>query len=439
MNWSPFNSTFSSQTNTQDAYNAFKYTRALSISSFPLSGVYTEYLGGGYVYKMGGDSNDLISNFTFLEENNWIDRRTRAVFIEFGLFNPNINMFVYGYLLFEFLPTGSIVKSFRFLPMTLFDGRNSLFSFGTLCAVIYISLIFAITMRQIFVIKVERMNYFKSLWSYFDLSLIAFSLAAFAIWLYRIWEAQRLMSLFSKPGHEGKFLNLQMLAYWDDLLSCMLAMCACLGSLKFMKILKFNRTIRALINTMRIASRTIFSFGCIFLICMFAWIQAGFILFSAQIAGLSTFVKSIETCFLILMGKFELSAMLTASPVLTVIFFTSFNILIVMVLLNMFISLVTDSFAEAKKEENLADPLDLDEFMLKKVKGFLCLFESRKNKTGQTDRVEEKLMRKSLSQNSKYMNELQSLNYKTTHLMDVINLVCFNHQKFFRNLIQTFF
>jgi polycystin 1L2 len=424
FNWTSLNSSLVPPIETQDSLNAFQYTSSLSISSFPFAGI-SNYLGGGYVFKMNGNSNDSVTNFTFLEQNNWIDRQTRALFVEFSLFNPNVNMFVHCSLLFEFLPTGSIVKSYRFSPMTLFDGSNSLYSFGTISALVYLVLIFALTMRQVFVIKVQRTKYFKSMWTYFNMALIAFSFTSFAIWLYRIWEAQKLMDYLSRPQDADiKYLNLQMLAYWDDLLGCMLAMCACLGSLKFMKILQFNRTIRTLSNTIKVGYKALLSFGRIFMICMFAWIQAGFVLFNAQIAGLSTFVKAIETCFLILMGKFELSALLTASLVFTVVFFTSFNIFVVMILLNMFISVITNAFAEAKKEEeSLADPLDLDTYLYKKVNGFFRLFESKQGKEKRMERREAELLRKSIKQNDKYMNELDSLNYKTSALVDIISLV----------------
>jgi hypothetical protein len=178
--------------------NAFQYTKALSISSFPYSAVYTTYLGGGYVYKMNGNASDVISDLTLLEQNNWIDRQTRAVFVEFSVFNPNLNMFAHCYIAFEFLPTGSIVTSYRFSPMSLFDSRNDLYSFGTICAILYLVMIFVLTMKQIYNIKVHKLNYFKRAWSYLDIALIAFSYATFAVWLYRLWEAQKMMNKLTR-------------------------------------------------------------------------------------------------------------------------------------------------------------------------------------------------------------------------------------------------
>jgi hypothetical protein len=99
---------------------------------------------------MSGNALDLASYLTFLEQQNWIDRQTRAVFVEFNVYNPNIKIFAYCYLLFEFLPTGTIVKSYRFSPMTLLDDRTSLYSFGTVCAIIYMVMIFILTLKQIY-------------------------------------------------------------------------------------------------------------------------------------------------------------------------------------------------------------------------------------------------------------------------------------------------
>lgn len=48
-----------------------------------------------------------------LQQQNWIDVRTRAVFIEFSLYNANVNLFASVTLLVEYLSTGGAVPSFN--------------------------------------------------------------------------------------------------------------------------------------------------------------------------------------------------------------------------------------------------------------------------------------------------------------------------------------
>ena len=45
---------------------------------------------------------------------NWIDRQTRAVFAEFSVYNPNINLVMVSTILVEFLSSGSILTSAKF-------------------------------------------------------------------------------------------------------------------------------------------------------------------------------------------------------------------------------------------------------------------------------------------------------------------------------------
>jgi hypothetical protein len=400
-----------------------------------MSGVYTEYLGGGYVYKMNGNASETISNLTFLEQNHWIDRQTRAVFVEFNIYNPNIKMFAYCYLLFEFLPIGTIVQSYRFYPMTLFDDKTSLYSFGTVCAVIYIIMISILTMKQIYLIKVHKLKYFKRMWTYIDLTLIAFSYTAFAIWLYRVWEA---LNIMEKLQTRTKMINLQMLAYWDDVLACMLAFCVFIGSLKFFKILQFNKCIQTLGKAFQFGFVNFVGFMCIFVLLCFSWLQIGYVIFSDRIRGFSTFVKTIETGFLLLLGKFQLSEMMQANPFWTIVFHTSFNICMVFILLQIFLTLITHSLNEAKKDERMSDPLNMEEFIYTKI---ATVFQNIKNKVTKTKaqreaEEHERRMKESVARKDLYQDVSDTLAFKIDqilHKYDEFDFLSARNEKFHKS------
>ena len=109
-NWSQSNQTQSNDTNIN---LAFKYQNSREYDSFPYFGVYNEYLGGGYTYELVNSHNktQVYNSLSLLQKMNWIDKQTRAVFIEFSLYNPNVNSFSYSVILFEFLPSGNLIKS----------------------------------------------------------------------------------------------------------------------------------------------------------------------------------------------------------------------------------------------------------------------------------------------------------------------------------------
>jgi len=52
------------------------------------------YHGGGYVQDLLGDNSSVVLDvINELRRNDWFDRGTRAVFIDFSLYNANVNLF----------------------------------------------------------------------------------------------------------------------------------------------------------------------------------------------------------------------------------------------------------------------------------------------------------------------------------------------------------
>ena len=58
-----------------------------------LSGIIGSYGGGGFVPDLATTKEESASIISFLQENNWLDRGTRAVFLDFTVYNANINLF----------------------------------------------------------------------------------------------------------------------------------------------------------------------------------------------------------------------------------------------------------------------------------------------------------------------------------------------------------
>ena len=64
------------------------------------------YGGGGYVADLGKSQRHASSLMEQLISSDWIDVYTRAIFIEFTVYNPNVNLFAFVNLLMEFPRTG---------------------------------------------------------------------------------------------------------------------------------------------------------------------------------------------------------------------------------------------------------------------------------------------------------------------------------------------
>jgi polycystin 1L2 len=106
---------------------AFKYQSNEELDTYVYVGDHGSYSGNGYVYEFRGRLIDLQSNLSELHQLEWIDNQTRAVIIQFSLYNPNVELFTGVTFLMEFLSTGGISPSARVEPMNFYGNFISFF------------------------------------------------------------------------------------------------------------------------------------------------------------------------------------------------------------------------------------------------------------------------------------------------------------------------
>ena len=90
----------------------FRYRtyKELGESVIDFQAAYNSYPGGGYVIDLKNNT-DAVDKIAMLQRHGWIDLKTRALFVDFSFYNPNVNLFLVCRIVFEFLPSG-MVKPF---------------------------------------------------------------------------------------------------------------------------------------------------------------------------------------------------------------------------------------------------------------------------------------------------------------------------------------
>ena len=101
---------------------AFVYRRGDETDQYMYVGDHATYSSGGYLYEYRGRLVNLRGNLSELHQLNWIDSQTRAIIIQFTLYNPNVQLFTAVTLLTEFLSTGGLIPQNRFEPLS-FQGE----------------------------------------------------------------------------------------------------------------------------------------------------------------------------------------------------------------------------------------------------------------------------------------------------------------------------
>ena len=361
LNWLSFNQSIVVNSSYSNIYKAFQFTKSNQINSYPYSGIANTYFGGGYLFKMIGDAKSLIqSNLSILQKQNWINKQTAGIFIEFTLFNPNVNLFQYCSILFEILPTGSLLKSSQFNSIDIFDVNNSgLLSFKILMNIIYmifIGIFMAVEIRQF--IKMGR-RYFLQFYNYIELVIIGFSWAAFAMYLYRLYSSYDIYKTINNKTSnlQSVYINLQYISNCDVLLNYFLGFCAAFGTFRFIKLLRFNKRIIVFLEAFKKSLKELIFYMLLFIVSWMAFVQMFYILLNNQYAEFASLDISMTTCFQMILGK-NANLIMNSNAYFVSILYMLFAVFIMLVMINIFTCILNDNFALARvdKQLDIEDP-----------------------------------------------------------------------------------
>ncbi len=320
-------------------------------------------------------------------------------------------------VLFEFLPSGNMIKSMRFSPLNLLSFSQGVYTFNMICSIVYMIIVFLMMCNEIRKIIKLRKEYLSEFWSYVDWLVIAFSWAAFTIFLYRLYSSYTITDSFKtllKTGKSKKYINLQNVQNWNEILDILFGFLSALATIKFFQILSFSDTISLLSKTLKRGTSELLNFAFIFLIIWMAFVQLMFLIFYQKLPGFASMISSMETAFGILLGKFDALSLVNSVPYYGVIIFTSYNILFVFILLGMFVTILMDAFEATRKEpKNTISEHDVFKFIANK---FVSLIPFTKTaKKGELAMFPDRAM--------KYLDTVDSLTLRTDQLLKKVEII----------------
>ncbi len=165
----------------------FKYTTAASLDSLPYTAKLDIYGGGGYVYRLNGPQKTIKKDLFTLQQHHWVNNHTRALFLEFSVFNAQVNLFGICTIVAEFIPGGGIMPFYRIDGVRLLESADwATYLTTTICQGIFVAYIAYFFIHQFYEMKREGFKvYWRSYWAIAEWAVIGFSFAAIGLYFYR--------------------------------------------------------------------------------------------------------------------------------------------------------------------------------------------------------------------------------------------------------------
>ena len=128
--------------------------------------------------EMGEDLIDL-------QQQHWVNNHTRAIFLEFSVYNPQVNLFGICTFIAEFIPGGGIIPYWRIEPVRLLHHHQAGGTFNLICEIAFCLYIVYFIVKQLAEMKKQKGQYWKSYWTLAEWSVIGLSLMAVGLYSYR--------------------------------------------------------------------------------------------------------------------------------------------------------------------------------------------------------------------------------------------------------------
>ncbi|NXD76051.1 PK1L2 protein, partial [Halcyon senegalensis] len=354
--------------NSSDLSSAWQYQSQSKLRGQPSWGKLAVYRGGGYVIHLGTDTKNASRILQYLFNNVWLDTFTRAVFVEFTVYNANVNLFCTVSLMFETNALGAFFTSAELQSVRLYPYTNSLHIFVIAAEVIYFLFIVYYMIVQGKLMKALRWRYFHSKWNLLEMAIIFISWSALSVFVKRTILGTRDISYYQE--HKEDSVSFMETARADAVLGYLIAFLVLLSTVKLWHLLRLNPKLNMITSTLRRAWGDISGFITVIVIMFLAYSIATNLIFGWKLYSYKTLFDSAETMVSLQLGIFNYEEVLDYNPILGSFLIGSCIIFMTFVVLNLFISVILVAFSEEQKHYQASDEEEIVDLMLMKLFSF---------------------------------------------------------------------
>jgi len=232
--------------------------------------------------------------------------------------------------------------------------------------------------------------------------------------LKRLRAAQEVLDFFKQTAGYG-YMKLQTVNDCNQILTYSLGICATLGTIKFLKMLRFNLNIVYMGMTLKFCFHELVFSSMAFVLIWIAFVQLMYFIYNNDLQGYASLTKSMGSAFQTILGKFDAKQFLyDTSTILGPYVFASYNVIMLCFVLNIFVSIITDSFDKIRhdaKDHPEKYDVDIVKYLSQKWRELRLKKFSKREPTVVT--------------HENYIGHLKSFHIQTNRLIDVLAKVIF--------------
>jgi hypothetical protein len=321
------------------------------------------YAGGGFVvdFPLLMSPEEMVNKVQELKKSRWIDKNTRAVFIDMVTYNPTSLFYLSVRLTFEFLPYGDVRPAYSF---RIFKGDVIASQIDQVILfwldIVAFCLIFLYVFFDIFrVVRVGFKVHYRSPYNWVHLFVYGLAIYVF-VKKFEYLGLPAIRALTDVKGDKtpmSTVYDYESVGWYYNEIECLTGYIAFLCWIKLLDYSKYlSRRMAGLVDTIaRCAYECSIWFFMLFIIVI-AYSQAFYIALGPEINGFDSYSRALGTMMIWIFDVVDYSEVLSADQILASGLFLSFQVVYSMLLVNMFIVILLRSYTDVKNL-NKDDPV----------------------------------------------------------------------------------
>lgn len=227
----------------------WRYQTAEDLNNDPIKATYNIYGGGGYVAMMGYKEDTALGVLRETLGHGWVDRQTRAVILEFAVFNVNTNLISIATYFYEALSTGVAYSAKMVDTLELYSTESGALMFYLICQFLFIAMVLINLIAMIIRLYRLRLAFFQSVWNLVDLLMVVSSLMS--VVLYMIRSKSVLKTINAIQANPYEIIHFHSALEWASWENVSIAVAIFTVTLKLLNLIRFNPYVIFLFSSFR--------------------------------------------------------------------------------------------------------------------------------------------------------------------------------------------
>ncbi|XP_008843053.1 polycystic kidney disease and receptor for egg jelly-related protein [Nannospalax galili] len=344
-------------------------------------GVLKTYGSGGYVFHFFPEQQAFNSSLRLkeLEGQNWLDEMTWAVIVELTTLNPDASLICSISIVFELSPLGTVNSSLSVCSFSLADfNRETSAEIYLYVAILIFYLAYIVD--EGYVILQERASYLSSGYSLFNFTLKCMFTLLIVLFFKKHLLAIGMIHLYLTDPQA--FIPFHAISRIDHIMRTVLAFLLFLTILKTLRYARFFYNVRLAQRAIQAALPGICHIALVVSVCSFVYMAFGYLVFGQHEWHYSNMIHATQTIFSYCVSAFQ-NTEFSSNRVLGVLFLSSFLLVMICILINLFQVVILAAYDEMKQPvyEEPSDEVEAVTYLCGKLRaGFDFLTSRSRNK-----------------------------------------------------------